>query len=134
MGKEAEGEFSFTDGLVYKDKDWSYCTPEDRRFFTEIEAGEAEGDSSGGGIRPAGAMRQSNLGHDPPAGCYDVGDGYYNPETRTVMAWEGGAVLRKPDFKEREFIAAKCRRALTDSEKVAPPASARAGGSAGAAR
>ena len=34
-GRVVEGSFTFADGLAYDEKDWGYCTDQDRRFFSE---------------------------------------------------------------------------------------------------
>jgi hypothetical protein len=72
-GKAIDGKYTFSDGLDYQEENWSYCTPEDRRFNSERQSG----------IRPAG---NDQLANDParvlPRGCYDVGDGYLNPGGR----------------------------------------------------
>ena len=47
--------------------------------------------------------------------CYDCGDGYYDPETKTVYDYEkldeGGerVPIRTPDAKEIKWITSKCR-------------------------
>uniref|UniRef100_A0A8B9CWY7 MORN repeat-containing protein 5 n=1 Tax=Anser brachyrhynchus TaxID=132585 RepID=A0A8B9CWY7_9AVES len=68
------------DGLEYEDEKWHYCDGYDRRFYTEICSG----------LKPAGISQLTNL--DPPrkipAGCYDCGDGFYNPETRIVIDYK----------------------------------------------
>ncbi|XP_040505060.2 MORN repeat-containing protein 5 isoform X1 [Gallus gallus] len=79
-GVPAEGKFTFADGLEYAAERWDYCDGYDRRFYTEICSG----------LRPAGISQLTNL--DPPRkipeGCYDCGDGFYNPNTRTVTDYE----------------------------------------------
>ena len=34
-GKLIVGEYFFYDDLQFKDKEWNYCTIQDRRFYTE---------------------------------------------------------------------------------------------------
>ncbi|NWS73121.1 MORN5 protein, partial [Crotophaga sulcirostris] len=76
----SEGKYTFADGLEYKDKKWHYCDGYDRRFYTEICSG----------LKPAGISQLTNL--DPPRkipeGCYDCGDGFYNPETRVIVDYK----------------------------------------------
>lgn len=43
-GKVIKGKLFFDDGLEYKDENWIYCSPEDRRYNIEIV----------NGLRPAG--------------------------------------------------------------------------------
>ena len=42
-GIAIHGKFTFQDGLEYKESDWEYCTPKDRRFYSEIVNGFASG-------------------------------------------------------------------------------------------
>ncbi|XP_025905320.1 MORN repeat-containing protein 5, partial [Nothoprocta perdicaria] len=75
-----QGKYTFADGLEYRDKNWHYCDGYDRRFYTEICSG----------LKPAGISQLTNL--DPPRkipeGCYDCGDGFYNPETRVIIDYK----------------------------------------------
>jgi hypothetical protein len=34
-GKATDEVYTFADGLVYKEKDWDYCTEQDGRFYQE---------------------------------------------------------------------------------------------------
>ena len=67
----------FVDGLEYEEENWQYCDGYDRRFYTEICDG----------IKPAGRSQLTNRipPRVIPKGCYDTGDGFYNPDTRIVM-------------------------------------------------
>ncbi|XP_064027538.1 MORN repeat-containing protein 5 isoform X2 [Pogoniulus pusillus] len=96
-GVPMQGKYTFADGLEYKDKKWHYCDGYDRRFYTEICSG----------LKPAGISQLTNL--DPPRkipeGCYDCGDGFYNPETRVIVDYEL-RFLRNADLvflEERTF-------------------------------
>ncbi|XP_064379988.1 MORN repeat-containing protein 5 [Dromaius novaehollandiae] len=75
-----EGQYTFADGLEYRDTRWRYCDGYDRRFYTEICSG----------LKPAGISQLTNL--DPPRkipeGCYDCGDGFYNPQTRVIIDYK----------------------------------------------
>ncbi|XP_031457785.1 MORN repeat-containing protein 5 isoform X2 [Phasianus colchicus] len=101
-GLPAEGSFTFADGLEYAAERWDYCDGYDRRFYSEIRSG----------LRAAGISQLTNL--DPPrqipAGCYDCGDGFYNPETRIVTDYEL-KFLRNADDEEHEWIIRTCRKA-----------------------
>uniref|UniRef100_A0A8B9F7R3 MORN repeat-containing protein 5 n=1 Tax=Amazona collaria TaxID=241587 RepID=A0A8B9F7R3_9PSIT len=79
-GVPTQGKYTFADGLEYKDKKWHYCDGYDRRFYTEICSGL---------IEPA-ISQLTNLDPPPeiPKGCYDCGDGFYNPETRVVVDYK----------------------------------------------
>uniref|UniRef100_A0A8C4K2G6 MORN repeat containing 5 n=1 Tax=Dromaius novaehollandiae TaxID=8790 RepID=A0A8C4K2G6_DRONO len=75
-----QGQYTFADGLEYRDTRWRYCDGYDRRFYTEICSG----------LKPAGISQLTNL--DPPRkipeGCYDCGDGFYNPQTRVIIDYK----------------------------------------------
>ncbi|CAL8321331.1 unnamed protein product [Lota lota] len=101
-GLAKQGTFSFADGLVFQDKDWDYCDGYDRRFYSE----------RCNGLRPAGESQLTDL--DPPRvipeGCYDCGDGFYDPSTRVVTTYTG-RFLRRADDREDEWIVRTCRKA-----------------------
>ncbi|XP_058998425.1 MORN repeat-containing protein 5 isoform X1 [Mustela lutreola] len=75
-GLVVKGTYTFSDGLQYEAEHWHYCDSCDRRFYTEICHG----------LKPAGISQLTNM--DPPRkipeGCYDCGDGFYNPATRII--------------------------------------------------
>ncbi|KFU90524.1 MORN repeat-containing protein 5, partial [Chaetura pelagica] len=105
-GVPSQGEYTFADGLEYKDKKWHYCDGYDRRFYTEICSG----------LKPAGISQLTNL--DPPRkipeGCYDCGDGFYNPETRVIIDYKF-RFLRNADDEEHEWIIRTCRKAQDET-------------------
>ncbi|XP_073770088.1 MORN repeat-containing protein 5 isoform X2 [Danio rerio] len=76
-----EGKYTFSDGLKYKETDWDYCDGKDRRFYSE----------RCNGLKPAGESQLTDP--DPPRvipdGCYDTGDGFYDPNTRVVKGYDG---------------------------------------------
>ena len=74
------GTYTFADGLQYEE-DWKYCDGYDRRFYTEICHG----------LQPAGRSQLTNNVPplDIPAGCYDCGDGFYDPNSRVVVDYLG---------------------------------------------
>jgi hypothetical protein len=78
-GVASDGKYTFDDGLAYAETNWTYCTPEDRRYYTERDD-----------INPAGRDQLVNS-TDPkrvlPRGCYDVGDGFLNPQDGLVYHW-----------------------------------------------
>ncbi|XP_066507461.1 MORN repeat-containing protein 5 [Hoplias malabaricus] len=96
-----QGHYTFSDGLQYQDTDWDYCDGYDRRFYTE----------RCNGLKPAGVTQLTN--EDPPRvipdGCYDCGDGFYNPSTRVVNDYQGN-FLRNADDEEHDWIVQSCRR------------------------
>ncbi|XP_007442479.1 MORN repeat-containing protein 5 [Python bivittatus] len=99
--RSAQGKYTFADGLEYKDHNWHYCDGYDRRFYTEICKG----------LKPAGISQLTNL--DParpiPPGCYDCGDGFYNPQTRVVVDYRH-RFLRNADDDEHDWIVKTCRK------------------------
>ncbi|KAJ7986913.1 hypothetical protein DPEC_G00333320 [Dallia pectoralis] len=100
-GISKQGKYVFSDGLEYLDKDWDYCDGYDRRFYTE----------RCNGLKPAGVSQLTNL--DPPRvipdGCYDCGDGFYDPYTRVITDYEQH-FLRTADDCEHEWITRSCRK------------------------
>ena len=120
-----KGEFSFKDGLLYKQEDWTYCTPQDRRFYTEVV-------DSGPGIKPAGECQLTNDEKAPeiPAGCYDAGDGYFDPERRAVFAYGStDKQVRRPAAAETKWLVGK-GRVGTQASSAASGATADEGGKA----
>ncbi|XP_009867951.1 PREDICTED: MORN repeat-containing protein 5-like, partial [Apaloderma vittatum] len=105
------GKYTFADGLEYEDKKWHYCDGYDRRFYTEICSG----------LKPAGISQLTNL--DPPRkipeGCYDCGDGFYNPETRVIVDYKF-RFLRNADDDEHEWIIRTCRKAWDETIEHKP--------------
>ncbi|XP_056289044.1 MORN repeat-containing protein 5 isoform X1 [Pseudoliparis swirei] len=112
-GRAKQGSYTFADGLQYQEKDWDYCDGKDRRFYSE----------RCNGLRPPGESQLTDL-HPPrviPDGCYDCGDGFYDPNTRVVTS-STGRFLRAADDSEDEWIVRTCRKAwvevvVLDSEK-----------------
>uniref|UniRef100_A0A8C1IME1 MORN repeat-containing protein 5 n=1 Tax=Cyprinus carpio TaxID=7962 RepID=A0A8C1IME1_CYPCA len=96
-----EGKYTFSDGLEYKEMDWDYCDGKDRRFYSE----------RCNGLKPAGESQVTD--QDPPRaipdGCYDSGDGFYDPSTRVVKDYDGN-FLRNTDDQEHEWIVRTCRK------------------------
>ncbi|KAG4104771.1 MORN repeat-containing protein 5 [Neocallimastix lanati (nom. inval.)] len=100
-GHDINGLFTFEDGLIYDENDWDYCTEKDRRFYSE----------RCNGIPPAGISQLcNNVEGAPniPQGCYDCGDGYYNPKSNRIFTYTG-LHLRNPDEEEVKWIIEKCR-------------------------
>ncbi|XP_046716323.1 MORN repeat-containing protein 5 isoform X2 [Silurus meridionalis] len=56
-----QGNYTFSDGLEYKETDWDYCNGYDRRFYTEICYG----------LKPAGESQMIN--EHPSAVINDTG-------------------------------------------------------------
>ncbi|CAL8080380.1 unnamed protein product [Calicophoron daubneyi] len=100
-GHPMDGKIVFADGLEYKEGA-HYCDEYDRRFYTEIC----------NGLKPAG--RSQIVDKEPPReippGCYDTGDGFYDPNKRVVVDYKG-KFLRNADEEEHAWITSKCRKA-----------------------
>ncbi|KAK7120244.1 hypothetical protein R3I94_020295 [Phoxinus phoxinus] len=100
-GISKQGKYTFSDGLEYKETDWDYCDGTDRRFYSE----------RCNGLKPAGESQLTD--RDPPRlipdGCYDSGDGFYDPNNRVVKDYDGN-FLRNADDQEHEWIVRTCRK------------------------
>ncbi|XP_028829503.1 MORN repeat-containing protein 5 isoform X2 [Denticeps clupeoides] len=96
-----QGKYTFSDGLEYDDKEWDYCDGNDRRFYTE----------RCNGIKPAGESQLTNMDPSPviPDGCYDCGDGFYDPNSRVINDYNH-QYLRNADEEEHGWIVRTCRR------------------------
>ncbi|RTG82779.1 uncharacterized protein DC041_0012404, partial [Schistosoma bovis] len=125
------GEIIFSDGLKYTEGA-HYVDEFDRRFYTEICSGIKPAGKTLGVIKffeygwewlcfiPVintflyFAGRSQIVDKEPrtqiPDGCYDTGDGFYNPLTRVVTD-HNGCFLRNADHEEHTWIVAKCRKA-----------------------
>uniref|UniRef100_A0A673BHL9 MORN repeat-containing protein 5 n=1 Tax=Sphaeramia orbicularis TaxID=375764 RepID=A0A673BHL9_9TELE len=113
-GIAKQGKFTFADGLQYQEEDWDYCDGYDRCFYSE----------RCNGLRPAGESQLTDR-HPPlviPDGCYDCGDGFYDPSSRVVTSYTGG-FLRNADDAEHAWIVRTCRKAW--NQGVVDPKGAR---------
>ncbi|XP_068191803.1 MORN repeat-containing protein 5 isoform X2 [Antennarius striatus] len=101
-GRAKQGSFTFADGLQYQEKDWDYCHWNDRRFHSE----------RCNGLKPAGESQMTDRHPKPiiPEGCYDCGDGFYDPDTRVVTSY-ACRFLRNADDSEHAWIVRTCRKA-----------------------
>ena len=87
--------------MEYKDQTWDYCTIKDRRFYTENLKG----------LRPDGLTLITNDIKGPkniPEGCYDIGDGYYDPSKRVICDYDQN-FKRDLEPGEEEWIIEKSR-------------------------
>ena len=116
-GVAVDGSYAFADGLKYGEQEWSYAQPPDRRFYAES--------ADGASLEPAGRERLHNGSRAGalPRGCYDLGDGYLNPEPNfegelLVYAYDG-KYLRDLEEGEKDWAMAKCRVGAADGP---PPA------------
>ncbi len=46
-----------------------------------------------------------------PKGCYDVGDGYFDPKNLAILDYDSNEAVRIIDKEEREWILKNCRQA-----------------------
>nr|CAD7588739.1 unnamed protein product [Timema genevievae] len=105
--------FHFSDGLGFKNvESWKYCKMPDRRFYKEHILG----------LRPAGLshLTQDTPTRPIPKGCYDVGDGFYDPRTKCVTDPKDGRVIRVPTTAEEDWILANCRKACDQPQGYRP--------------
>ncbi|KAL4219591.1 MORN repeat-containing protein 5 [Mactra antiquata] len=100
-GRALEGKYTFADGLPYEEENWEYCDGYDRRFYTEIK----------NGLKPAGRSQLTNRvpPREIPSGCYDCGDGFYDPKSRVVVDYNK-KFLRNADDDEHNWIVKTCRK------------------------
>ncbi|KAF4662983.1 hypothetical protein FOL47_005976 [Perkinsus chesapeaki] len=109
-GIAVDGKYFFGDGLEYKDSNWEYIVSNDRRFYSEVT----------GGIRPAGESFVTNDSTDEPKiprGCFDLGNGYYDPSKRVIFDYNGTQVIGKPNEVEQKWIKENAR-SLSDASDI----------------
>ncbi|OXA61660.1 uncharacterized protein LOC118435221 [Folsomia candida] len=111
QGRYVSGEITFGDGLKYSSTNWSYCELPDRRLRAERYYG----------MRPAGDTIYNDQypTHKLPPGCYDVGDGIYNPKNGEIRGYDG-ILIRRANEKEHNWIVQNCRKQLTPEEEYIP--------------
>lgn len=107
-GIAIEGAYTFPDGLQHKRDEWEYCSPKDRRFFSELKSPSKE------------SLREpilTNDGHTVriPVGTYDVGDGFLEPSTGQVKSYNGINVLRTADEGEIKWALDHCRKGVLEA-------------------
>lgn len=94
-----KGNYEFHDGLKYDEPaKWNYCTYKDRRFYYEVIHD----------IKNPDVENYSTVNKPIPEGCYDTGDGYYDPERGMIFSYQE-KFMRYPDEDEEEWIRLKCR-------------------------
>nr|XP_039250268.1 MORN repeat-containing protein 5-like [Styela clava] len=114
-GIELNGEYIFSDGLQYDPEDWSYCSENnDRRFYPEHINGLKPSD------RCLMSAQSDSLSGKPlryiPDGCYDAGDGIYDPSSRVLYQYGKnekeplGGFLRNVTDEEHYWIVSHCRK------------------------
>ncbi|XP_033214988.1 uncharacterized protein LOC117171622 [Belonocnema kinseyi] len=112
-GKLQEKRYTFSDGLVFQEKDWSYCRFPDRRFFQCIKEG----------LNPAGKCLKTARQPTPVMlpSCYDTGDGIFNPNTWSVSSYElPDKVLRIPKNEDTNWIMENCRKGSSSPDGYQP--------------
>lgn len=54
-----------------------------------------------------------------PSGCYDTGEGFYNPKTKCLYSkTEPNTIIRIPTSKEEQWILEYCPKAWTKLPKT----------------
>lgn len=109
-GKMKEGKYVFSDGLEHKsitEDKWSYCSESDPRFFEEIKKGNP---NSAAGIEYETPRAEKFVAL--PTGCFDYGEGYYDPKKLSICSFETADPTRVPSKEEKEFIVKNCRKGL----------------------
>lgn len=104
-GELVDGGLVFEDGLQHLKvgfKFWDYCSPQDRRFYKEIQDGVPV-------LGPLRDVTSHAHGSALPIGCYDTVDGYYEPRRHMIMSYEKNEEIRAPDPEEIDFILTTCR-------------------------
>lgn len=104
-GTVLSGQYVFADKLFYQEDDWDYCVEaKDRRFHEERCA-----------LQPTGSTLLTNHPRDDPdfhvpPGCYDVGNGYYDPHQKCIYEFKTKNKLRDVPPAEEEWIVKHCRQ------------------------
>merc|ERR1711988_1129600 len=102
-GKVVKGKYVFEDGLVYDERRWEYCPERDRRFYMGGEEDEEDEEPETEGALGEGEISSSQKPIEIPPGCYDVGDGYYNPKDGKIFTYKG-ELMRQPGKDEADWI------------------------------
>ena len=102
-GRLATGGYVYKDGLEHrkwkpstedekeesgsesKHEEWQYCSPKDPRFFCEVKKGNTN-DQTGIEFETPRGNKVVAL----PQGCYDCGEGYYDPKKLSICSFESG--------------------------------------------
>ncbi|XP_048485300.1 uncharacterized protein LOC105386116 isoform X2 [Plutella xylostella] len=101
-GEVIETKLVFADGVEHEEG-WKYCKMPDRRFSVEHQHG----------LRPAGRsyLTADQPTRDIPPGCYDTGDGFYDPDIRAVSKPDDvTSIIRSASQLEHKWITDNCRR------------------------
>lgn len=103
------GKYIFSDKLEFSVEDWKFCLPKgDRRFWSEIHDGVTFNQTTRLTDRQPAPLLA--------AGCFDVGDGYYDPEDDIIYKFDG-QYLRTPDADEVHWAKHKCRVGTIETTK-----------------
>lgn len=94
-------DLQFPDGLAYRRENWGYCTGPDKRFINdEVKH-----------LAPIGEHQRlpRRMDHPIPAGCYNTGDGFYNPKTKCLYSYtDPERIVRIPTAREEKWIIKNC--------------------------
>lgn len=100
-GVSTELLLQFPDGLAYREQDWAYCNGRDKRFAMDDFQH----------LPPIGEHRRMpcRMDYPIPAGCYNTGDGFYNPKTKCLYSYsDPERIVRIPSSREEKWILKHC--------------------------
>lgn len=107
MGNASQLSLQFSDGLLFSETDWLYLTERDRRFAKEEFCHLAPIDQH--------LRMPMRMNRPIPKGCFNAGDGFYNPTTKCLYSYEDPEeVVRIPTVAEEKWIVANCLAAAED--------------------
>ncbi|KAJ8328612.1 hypothetical protein O5D80_003193 [Batrachochytrium dendrobatidis] len=98
-GVASNTQYTFADGLAYATQDWTYCTSQDRRFYSERVNGFIPG--------------HPQLSNDPneklvlPIMTKDKGYCYYAKSDGMIHPFDCKSQGRSPDDSEMQWISAR---------------------------
>jgi hypothetical protein len=128
QGKNLSGQYFFSDGLPFEEKDWGHCVDADRRLWEEylvfIQPCGVETTAEGVAAAKAGTSYAANtitpdyarsdgipaaFANGKPRGLHDINDGFWRSAAPPQPEYEYAAdPLQEPEMAE--VIAAACPR------------------------
>jgi len=110
-GTAVQGQYKFADGLSYTDRNWSYLSQADRRFYSETS----------GGLNPAGRTKLTDNDAIPPVPfqMYDTGEGFFDAETKILYDYSLKPTQTTLSKEEIAWVLTHCRKGFDKApEKV----------------
>ena len=92
-GRATNGTFTFEDGLVFSENDWSYLNGQSRHIH---------------------GHHLDNL-PDIPEETFDTGEGYFDPRTNLVFSYDRAHISEAPSDEEKLWIMRNCRQGIKHS-------------------